>query len=228
MAFVSQNVTALLPPLLCKFAFAALQPENLPQLAHRIFGILDGVAHGPRILEDLVVVAALERLVAEEMDGRVFNATWEVLLVLDVLQAVSLVPSGREDVEGDLAADGVSANVLVDNRLSKWVPKRCLRESQIRKLLLQDFHKVRANVVFQIKLLILLPLCICSITPNRGDIDHPIPELDECASLDRDIQICDVVQHELHELLVVVFPKPLDEAVAGERDAHAVGGQAIL
>lgn len=39
------------------------------------------------------------------MDGLVLDAG-DVLLGLDVLQAVSLVPTGGEDIEGDLAADG--------------------------------------------------------------------------------------------------------------------------
>lgn len=50
------------------------------------------------ILEDLVVVTALESLVTEEVDGGVVDAA-DVLLSLDVLETVSLVPAGREDVE---------------------------------------------------------------------------------------------------------------------------------
>jgi len=41
------------------------------------------------------------------MDGLVLDAR-NVLLSLDVLQAVSLVPASGEDVKGDLAADRVS------------------------------------------------------------------------------------------------------------------------
>ena len=63
-----------------------------------------------RVLKDLVVVAALVSLVAEEVDGAVFDAA-DLLFGLDVLQAVRLVPAGGEDVEGDLAADGVTVEV---------------------------------------------------------------------------------------------------------------------
>lgn len=59
------------------------------------------------ILKDLVVVAALVCLVAEEVDCRVLD-TGDVFFVGEVVQAVGLVPAGREDVEGDLPADGVS------------------------------------------------------------------------------------------------------------------------
>jgi hypothetical protein len=68
------------------------------------------VAHSTRVLENLVIVAALVRLVAEEVDGAVLDAAG-LLLGFDVLQAVRLVPAGGEDVEGDLAADGVAVVV---------------------------------------------------------------------------------------------------------------------
>ena len=65
------------------------------------------MANGARVLKDLIVVAALVRLVAEEVDGAVLDAA-DLLLGFHVLQAVRLVPSSREDIEGDLAADGVA------------------------------------------------------------------------------------------------------------------------
>lgn len=64
------------------------------------------MALGPRVAEDLVVVAALEGLVAEEVDRLVLDAAWPLGLALQVLQAVGLVPAVGEDVEGDLATDG--------------------------------------------------------------------------------------------------------------------------
>ena len=63
------------------------------------------MANRSGILINLVVVAALERLVAEEMYSLVVHSTWHVLVVLDVLQAVCLVPACWKDVEGDLTAD---------------------------------------------------------------------------------------------------------------------------
>jgi DNA-binding transcriptional LysR family regulator len=62
----------------------------------------------PRILVNLIVVAILEALVAEEVDVLVVYTgemlSW-ICLRLDMLQAVCLVPAVREDVEGDLAAN---------------------------------------------------------------------------------------------------------------------------
>ncbi len=62
--------------------------------------------HRPLVVEDLVVVATLHRLVAKEVDGGVLDAAGPLGLVLEVLQAVRLVPARGEDVEGDLAANG--------------------------------------------------------------------------------------------------------------------------
>ena len=82
--------------------------------------------------------------------------------------------------------------------------------------------------MLEIELLILVALLDRSIPANRADIDHAIAELDECATLHRDVQVGDVVQDELDQLLVVVLADPLDEAVRRERHAHADGRQAVL
>lgn len=63
------------------------------------------MSHSPRVLVDLIVVAARVRLVAKEVDvGPPFR--------LDVLQRVRLVPTLGEDVKGDLSADGVGQAVV--------------------------------------------------------------------------------------------------------------------
>ena len=88
------------------YKHSLLQLEELPELLHRLLGPRHRVSYRPGVLVDLVVVAALERLVAEEMDRGVGNPSRLLGLVLEVLQAVCLVPAGGEDVERDLAADG--------------------------------------------------------------------------------------------------------------------------
>jgi hypothetical protein len=103
-----------------------------------------------------------------------------------------------------------------------------IRKPQIRELLPHSLHKLLANLVLKIKLLILVPLLHSSVPANRAHIDHAVPELDKRASLDRDIQIRNIVQDEAHELLVVVLADPLDERVRRERHAHADRGQAVL
>lgn len=57
------------------------------------------------ILENLVVVSAFHGLVAEEVYGSVIYSAGFLGFFFEVLEAVGFVPAGREDVEGDLAAD---------------------------------------------------------------------------------------------------------------------------
>lgn len=83
-----------------------LQIKQLLNLGHGIVRPRHRVANRPAVLVDLVVVAARKRLVAKEVDRRVVRAVGPLALVLDVLQAVRLVPAVGEDVKGDLPADG--------------------------------------------------------------------------------------------------------------------------
>jgi hypothetical protein len=63
--------------------------------------------HGPLILKNLIIVAALVRLVTKKVDRRVIDAA-DFFFFGEVLQAVGFVPAGGENVEGYLAADGVA------------------------------------------------------------------------------------------------------------------------
>lgn len=102
------------------------------------------------VRKDLIIVAAGEALVAEEVNGLVFDAR-DVLLGLDVLQAVSLVPASGEDIEGDLAADGVAVccRTVVSFIHSKGTSLHCanLRETIVGELLLQSLDHIPTNVV---------------------------------------------------------------------------------
>lgn len=81
--------------------------EDLLELLHGVLRPSDGMTNRPRVTVDLIVVTALESLVAEEMDGLVFHAR-DVLLGCEVLETVRLVPTGGEHVKGYLATDGVA------------------------------------------------------------------------------------------------------------------------
>lgn len=83
------------------------QIEKLLQLSRCLVGVLHAVTDGALVLVDLVIIAALVRLITEEVDRRVVDATRQVLLILDVLQAVRLVPASWEDIKGDLTTNGV-------------------------------------------------------------------------------------------------------------------------
>ena len=65
------------------------------------------MADRSRVIVDLIIVPALVCLVTEEMYRRVCHAAWLLGLVLEMLKAIGLVPASGEDVEGDLAADGI-------------------------------------------------------------------------------------------------------------------------
>lgn len=102
------------------------------------------------------------------------------------------------------------------------------REPEIRELLLDGLHKIAANVVLQIILLVLIPLLRAGITTNRRDVDHAVAELDESSSFDGNIQIRNVVQDEAYKLLVVVLTNPLNEAGTCKWLTHTVCSQAVL
>lgn len=89
-----------------------LQVKNLLELVHGVLGAIDSVSNGAGVFINLIVVTSNESLVTEEVDGAVFDAR-DALLRLDVLQAVGLVPTGGEDIKGDLATDGVSVILVL-------------------------------------------------------------------------------------------------------------------
>lgn len=64
------------------------------------------MTNGSLIDVDFVVVAALVGLVTEEVNVLVLDAAGLLGVVFEVSQAVGLVPSVGEDVEGDLTTNG--------------------------------------------------------------------------------------------------------------------------
>ena len=66
------------------------------------------------------------------------------------------------------------------------------------------------------------------VAAHGTDIHHAVPELDEGAALDGDIEAGDVDQDPVHELFVCGFAEPGDERGRGEGDAHAEGCETVL
>lgn len=58
-----------------------------------------------RITVNLPVIATLVRLVAEEVDSRIFHSTGFFRLVLQMIQTIRLIPARRKDIERDLATN---------------------------------------------------------------------------------------------------------------------------
>jgi hypothetical protein len=63
------------------------------------------VSNGTFACVDFVIVASNSSLVAEEVDRLEVDSSRNVLLVVEMLDAVCLVPTLGKDVKGDLAAD---------------------------------------------------------------------------------------------------------------------------
>lgn len=105
---------------------------------------------------------------------------------------------------------------------------RDVREAKVRELGLNSLHELLADLVLEIEFLVVVALLHSSIPSNGAHVDHAIPELHEGTSLDRNVQIRNIVQDETNKLLVVFFANVLDEAVAREGHSHADGGQAVL
>lgn len=105
---------------------------------------------------------------------------------------------------------------------------RHVREAEVAELLLQGSDELLAHLGLQVELLVLVPLLDARIPADRADVDHAVPELDESAPLDGDVEIGDVVQAEVDELLVVLLADVLDEAAGGQLLAELVCGQAVL
>lgn len=185
------------------------------------------------------------------MDCLVLDAR-DVLLGFHVLQAVRLVPAGREDVERDLSTDGITIcdamrQLTIDDETKIRVCHS--REAVIGELFLQRLDQGLANVVHLVitrgkgdpvsaknpswnsgscsrfKLISLLHACV---TADRADVDHAVAELNKGPALLRQFQIRHVSQHKVGQILIFVFAQPLDEAVAAERLAQTICGQSVL
>ena len=61
--------------------------------------------------------------------------------------------------------------------------------------------------MLQVVLFVLVPLLSTAISTDRRNVQHPCPELNEGASLNRDVQIGDVMKSEVDNLFDVFFSK---------------------
>jgi hypothetical protein len=66
------------------------------------------MSDSPWVREYLVVIATHHSLITKEVNCLVLDAAWKLCVIFDVVEAVSFIPAGGEDVERDLAANGVS------------------------------------------------------------------------------------------------------------------------
>jgi len=124
-----------------------------------------------------VVVASFLRLVPKKVD---------LLVVLEVSEAVSLVPTRWKHIEADLS------------------PYRVF-ESVVRELLLEGADECLPNAVMVVILFELVPLLLGTVAAYRRDIDETSAILQESASLDGNVEVSDVSQAEVDEGLKPLF-----------------------
>ena len=207
-----------------------LRKEQLLQLPQRIIRILDRMPHCPLILINLPIIAPLIRLIPKEMYRRKVDTIVQLLIRLDMAQAIRLVPARGKHIEGDLPADGI-------------------RESDVGKGLFELGDHGGADVVLLVVGFVFVAFGCGRVTADGGHVDHAVAEFDEGAALDGDVEVGDVVQdprfvgrvsyHLLsstvcvvdvpfYEALVLLLANPSDEARARELLAQPVRCESVF
>lgn len=93
------------------YTASLLQINQLVELCNRLARIHDGMPNCSRITENLKIISTLKGLVTKEVNCLVLDTMRHVLFILDVLEAICLVPAFWEDVERNVSSDRVSALV---------------------------------------------------------------------------------------------------------------------
>ena len=133
----------------------SLESKRFVQLLNGFFWICNWMSDCSLISVDFMIVAALLALISPKVD--------HVIAVFNKFKAEWLIPSLREDVKGDLTADGEL-------------------EIQIGKLLSESLHESLAHSSCSIVLLELVALVLRTISAYWTYIHHSISEFDECSS----------------------------------------------
>merc|ERR1719247_280662 len=152
--------------------------------------------------ENLIIVTAFERLISKEVH-LVKVSFWQVP------QAKCLVPTFWEHVKGNLTT----------NRICQL---------EVSKLSSHLFNHGFPDVVGEIEFLEVVPLLTAAVSADGRHIEHPIPELDECATLHRYVEIGKIPKHPVYDSLQVVFSEVTHEARVSSFLAIYEGTQAIL
>ena len=67
--------------------------------------------------------------------------------------------------------------------------------------------------MFLVVLLIVVSFALGAVSADGGDVDEPRSVLDESASLDRNVDVCDVVEAESDELFEFVLSQEASDAL---------------
>lgn len=157
------------------------------QLSHGVFGVLDGMSDDLGMMINFIVITAFFSFIAEKV--YMLKA-----LIFEMLQTICLIPALWEDINGNLATNGELQTILIE-------------------AILQFFHKLFSDLVLLIKSSKSKTLIVSATASDRGNIDHPITEFNECATLYRNIKISQVMQGKLDKFLIAVLAQKLDKAL---------------
>lgn len=150
--------------------------------------------------EDFKIVAARIGLVPEEM---------YLVVCLEKTKAKRLVPSGGEHVEADLPADRVRKVVLSER-------------------LLEHVDHLGPNIGLLVVPFKLVSFFLAAIPADRRNVQHPVSELDEGTPLDGNVQIGDVMQHEIDEGFELLFSEIRLQTLGGQQVTRFVSHESVF
>lgn len=107
----------------------------------------------PFVGVDLIIVSTFECLITKEMD------LVEIFL-FQMPEAVSLVPTCWEDIEGNLTADGVG-------------------KAEVGEVGPKGFDKLLANLVLFVINFVFVTFGVATVTADWRYVDHTVTEFDE-------------------------------------------------
>lgn len=84
------------------------------------------MTYGTGVGVNLIVIASNKALVSEEVNILVLGAS-DVLLSCNMLQAVSLIPASREDIERNLTTDGEAVFRQLSDLFAVGIPFQVLK-----------------------------------------------------------------------------------------------------
>ena len=135
-------------------------------MGNSVFWTSHRVTNSPLVEINLIIVSPFKAFITKKVDF--------IILSLNEFQAEGFIPTQGEYIKGDLTSDGVAQPV-------------------VRKLGLKCINHSFTNQVFLVVFFKIVALVSSAVSANWADIEHPIAILDKSSTLDRDIEVCDIV-----------------------------------
>ena len=84
------------------------------------------------------------------------------------------------------------------------------------------------DLVLEVELLEVVTLLAAAVAPDGRDVEHAVTKLDECATLDGDVEVGNVVQDEVDQRLDLRVAQVLEEGRLFHELPLLVSGQPVL